>query len=108
MGTPTRTLSALLFALLICVSPGVTAQELEEKDGWDELVDAVDLTFTAPPIKAHFGNLDRELKISRRDPFTGAARNKIAARRQKADLKREQVFVEREKREGVVLRIGGR
>jgi len=96
----------LLFVFFLCVPWNVTAQDIEKQDDWTELEDEVDLTFTAPPVKAHFSNLDKELKISRRDPFTGAARNEIAARRQKQRLKRQQVFAVREKREGVVTRLG--
>ncbi len=97
----------LLGSLLVLMSTSTFAQDAAGDPGqqWRELQPEYDRAFTMVPIRRLFGNPDKELKLSRRAPYTAAAKAELAARRTKDRLSRSQALAERNLRDDIVKRV---
>jgi HEAT repeat protein/VWA domain-containing protein len=97
----------LLPFLLAVLATGWSDQPAQAQDAaWVALKGDYERLFRPPPVDRMFTDPLRELKISRRAPFSAPARAEIAKTRAKVTLRRAQILNDRRHREGVVSRLG--
>ena len=97
-------LIVLAAALLLVLA----ARGHAEEPAWREVTAAYKKHFVPLPVARMFSkDLEQELRLSRRDPFTGKARNELAKARDALKLERAQFREARRARSAVVHTLAG-